>query len=154
MEHLDQAKYFTKLDLASGYHQIAMKSDDIQKTAFQTNRGHYEFIVMPFGLNNAPATFQQLMDLIFSQEWGKLICVYLDDILVFSKMFEDHMQHIKTSLQHLREAKLYGHIHKCEFIQPKVEYLRFEVTKKGLKPSPTKVQAVVEWLVPKIVKDV
>ena len=85
LECLGKAKFFTKLDLASGYHQIAMKSDDIQKTAFQTNRGHYEFIVMPFGLNNAPATFQRLMNSVFSWEWGKFICVYLDDILVFSK---------------------------------------------------------------------
>ena len=91
LEHLGKAKYFTKLDLASRYHQIAMKSDDIQKTAFRTNRGHYEFIVMPFGLNNAPATFQRLMNSVFSQEWGKFICVYLDDILVFSEMLEEHL---------------------------------------------------------------
>ena len=91
LERLGKAKYFTKLDLASRYHQIAMKSDDIQETAFQTNRGHYEFIVMPFGLNNALATFQQLMNSVFSWEWGKFICVYLDNILVFSETLEEHM---------------------------------------------------------------
>ena len=94
------------------------------------------------------------MNSVFSQEWGKFICVYLDDILVFSEMFEDYIQHIKTSLQRLREAKLYRYIHKCEFMQPEVEYLGFEVTKEGLKPSPTKVQAIAEWPIPKTVKDV
>ena len=84
------------------------------------------------------------MNLVFSREWGKFICVYLDDILVFSETLEEHMEHIKTSLQRLREAKLYGRIHKCEFIQPEVEYRGFEVTKKGLKPSPTKVQVVAK----------
>ena len=94
---------------------------------------------MPFGLNNAPTTFQQLMNLVFSWEWGKFICVYLDNILVFLEMLVEHIQHIKTSLQRLRESKLYGRIHKCEFIQPEVEYLGFKVTKEGLKPSPAKV---------------
>ena len=116
LERMGKAKFFTKLDLASNYHQIAMKSDDIQKTTFRANQGHYEFIVMPFGLNNAPATFQQLMNSVFSWEWGKFICVYLDGILVFSEMLKEHIQHIKTNLQRLREAKLYGCIHKCEFI--------------------------------------
>ena len=154
LEHLGGAKYFTKLDLASGYHQIAMKTKYIHKIAFRTSQGHYEFIVMPFGLNNAPATFQRLMNSIFSQEWGKFICVYLDDILVFLETLEEHLKHIQISLQRLRESKLYGRIHKCEFIQPKVEYLGFEVTKEGLKPSPAKIQAVAEWPVPKTVKDI
>ena len=74
--------------------------------------------------------------------------------MVFSETLEEHLKHIKTSLQHLHEAKLYSRIHKCEFIQPEVEYLGFEVTKEGLKPSLAKVHAVAKWLVPKIVKDI
>ena len=117
LERLGQAKVFTKLDLASGYHQIAVEETSIQKTAFHTNRGHFEFLVMPFGLCNAPATFQRLMNKVFVDNIGKFIAVYLDDILIFSRNLDEHWQHLRWALEQLRKAKLYGRLHKCEFLE-------------------------------------
>ena len=95
LERLIQVMVFTKLDLVCGYHQIAMGETSIQKTAFSTNRGHFEFLVMPFGLCNVPATFQRLMNKSFADNIGKFIAVYLDDILVFSSNMDEHWQHLR-----------------------------------------------------------
>ena len=154
LERLGQATVFTKLDLASGYHQIAMEESSIQKTAFRTNRGHFEFFVMPFGLCNAPATFQRLMNKVFADNLGQFITVYLDDILIFSRTMEEHWQHLRWALSRLREAKLYGRLHKCEFLKDQVDYLGFEVSPHGIQASPEKVRAIIEWPKPKGVHDV
>ena len=154
LDRLGKAKYFSTIDLASGYHQIAMKEDDIPKTAFRTHRGHFEFVVMPFGVSNAPATFQRLMNKVFAKELDAFILVYLDDILVFSQTKEEHLEHIRTALGRLRDAKIYARLHKCEFFKDKVEYLGFDVSARGVQPSPDKVRAVVEWPKPSSVKDV
>ena len=154
LDRLGKAKYFSTIDLASGYHQIAMKEDDIPKTAFRTHRGHFEFVVMPFGVSNAPATFQRLMNKVFAKELDAFILVYLDDILVFSRTKEEHLEHIRTALGRLRDAKIYARLHKCEFFKDKVEYLGFDVSARGVQPSPDKVRAVVEWPKPSSVKDV
>ena len=154
MERLGQARVFSKLDLASGYHQIAVKEEHIQKTAFRTQQGHWEFIVMQFGLCNAPAPFQRLMNKVFSGTIGDFILVYLDDILVFSRTIEEHWEHLRQALQRLCEAKLYGRLHKCEFLKDKVDYLGFENSSQGVHASPYKVRAVVEWPRPKDVHDV
>ena len=144
LERLGQAKVFTKLDLASGYHQIAMEETSIQKTAFRTNRGHFEFLVMPFGLTNAPATFQRLMNKVFAGNLDKFITVYLDDILIFSRNLDEHWQHLRWALEQLRKAKLYGRLHKCEFLKDQVDYLGFEVSPRGIQASPDKVRAIIE----------
>ena len=154
LERLGQATVFTKLDLASGYHQITMEETSVQKIAFRTNFGHFEFLVMPFGLCNAPGTFQRLMNKVFADQLGKFIAVYLDDILIFSPNMEEHWEHLRWALSRLREAKLYGRLHKCEFLKDQVEYLGFEVGPKGIQASPGKVRAIIEWPRPKGVHDV
>ena len=122
-----------------------MKEEDVHKTAFWTQRGHFEFIVMPFGVTNALATFQRLMNQIFREELDAFVLVYLDDILIFSRTLEEHIQHIRKALERLRIAKIYARLHKCEFFKTKVEYLGFDVSPQGVQPSPDKVKAVVEW---------
>ena len=106
MDRLGKAKIFTKLDLASGYHQIAMEDDSIYKTAFTTSLGQWEFMVMPFGLCNAPATFQRLMNKVFAAEVNDFILVYLDDILIFTNSIEEHWEHMRITLERLREAQV------------------------------------------------
>ena len=154
LDRLGKAHYFSTIDLASGYHQIAMKEDDIPKMAFRTHWGHFEFVVIPFGVSNAPATFQRLMNKVFAKELDAFILVYLDDILVFSRTKEEYLEHIRTTLGRLRDAKIYARLHKCEFYKDKVEYLGFDVSTRGVQPSSDKVRAVVEWPKPSSVKDV
>ena len=154
LDRLGSARVFSKLDLTSGYHQIAVKEEHIHKTAFRTQLGQWEFIVMPFGLCNAPATFQRLMNKIFTKEIGDFVCVYLDDILIFSRSIEEHLEHLRRVLTRLRESKLYAKLHKCEFLKDKVDYLGFEISTQGIHASPEKVKAVVEWPRPENVHDV
>ena len=144
LDRLGKAKIFSKLDLASGYHQIAVAEEDVHKTAFRTNMGHWEFIVMPFGLTNAPASFQRLMNKVFQKEVNNFILVYLDDILVFSNSLDEHWNHLRVALQRLKEAKLYGWLHKCEFLKNRIEYLGFEISEEGVHTSPEKVKTIVE----------
>lgn len=154
IDRLGRARVFSKLDLASGYHQIAVTEDHIHKTAFRTNVGHWEFLVMPFGLTNAPASFQRLMNKVFQQDLNEFILVYLDDILIFSETLEEHWEHLRVALQRLKDAKLYGRLHKCEFLKDRIEYLGFEVSGEGVHTSPEKIKAVIEWPTPSSVKDV
>ena len=154
LDRLGRAKHFSTLDLASGYHQIAVKASDIPKTAFRTQRGQFEFIVMPFGVTNAPATFQRLMNNLFKEDLDAFVAVYLDDILIFSQTLQEHIIHIRQALEKLRQAKMYARLHKCSFFQERVEYLGFEVSAQGVQPSPEKVRTIVEWPRPQSVKDV
>ena len=154
LDRLGQAKHFTTLDLASGYHQISVKESDIPKIAFRMQRGQFEFIVMPFGVTNAPATFQRMMNDLFKEELDHFVLVYLDDILIFSKTLKEHIEHIRQALEKLRQARLFVRLHKCAFFQKRVEYLGFDVSPQGIQPSLDKVQTIVEWPQPKSVKDI
>ena len=109
---------------------------------------------MPFGLCNAPATFQRLMNQVFATKINQFILVYLDDILIFSESVEEHWEHLRMALGRLREARLYGRVHKCEYLKTRVEYLGYEVSEKGVHASPKKVKAVVNWPRPQSVHDV
>jgi hypothetical protein len=108
-------KIFSKLDLRSDYHQVWIKDEDINKTTFRTRYGNYEFVFIPFGLTNSPATFMCLMNNIFSEYLNKFMVVFIDDILVYSKMEEKHEEHLRIVLQMLRKHKLYANFNKCDF---------------------------------------
>jgi hypothetical protein len=112
---LSGAKIFSKIDLHSGYHQIKIRPCDIPKTAFSTRYGPYEYLVMSFGLTNAPTYFMYLMNSVFMPELDKFVVVFIDDILIYSKDEEDHAKHLHIVLQCLRDHQLYANLSKCEF---------------------------------------
>ena len=109
---------FSKIDLRSGYHQLRNREEDIPKTAFQSRYGHYEFLVMSFGLTNAPAAFMDLMNRVFKDYFDKFVIVFIDDILIYSRSEEEHERHLGIVLQRLREHRLYAKFNKYEFLLP------------------------------------
>ena len=145
LTQLQGAKFFTKIDLRSGYHQIRIEDADIPKTAFRTRYGHYEFLVMPFGLTNAPATFMHLMNDIFRPHLDHFIIVYLDDILIYSKTAEEHDHHVRTAMDILLRHQLFAKMEKCDFFSTSINFLGYIVTADGLEMEPEKVNAVKNW---------
>jgi len=136
---------FSKIDLSSGYHQLNIQEPDISKTAVRTQYGHYEFLVMSFGLTNAPATFMHLMNSVFQPYLGSCIIMFIDDILVYSRSREDHEQHLRNVLQTLREKKLYAQFSKCEFRLDLVAFLVLVVPSEAIKVDPKKIKVVQSW---------
>ena len=122
-DQLQGAAVFSKIDLRSGYHQLRIKGEDVPKTAFRTRYGHYEFLVVSFGLTNAPAAFMALMNGVFRPYLDKFVIVFIDDILVYSKSKQEHQQHLTAVLQTLRENQLYAKLSKCEFWLEQVNFL-------------------------------
>ena len=116
------AKVFSKIDLRSGYHQVRIKDEDIHKTTLRERYGHYEFVVVPFGLTNAPVTFMCRMNSAFSRYFDKFVLVFLDDIIIYSKNEEEHEEHLRLTLQLLREHQLYAKLIKCDFYKDRIQY--------------------------------
>ena len=144
-DRLQGVKFFTKIDFTSGYHQIRISEEDVPKTAFRTRYGHFEFLVLPFGLCNAPATFQNLMHDIFWEHLDKFIIIYLDDIIIYSKTEEEHLEHLQIVFNLIEKNELYVHPDKCEFMVDTVEFLGHIVSTTGIAMDPKKIQAIVDW---------
>ncbi|KAA8499909.1 Transposon Ty3-I Gag-Pol polyprotein [Porphyridium purpureum] len=153
LDRLGAAHCFSKLDLASGYHQLRVRREDVPKTAFQTRYGQFEFRVMPFGLCNAPATFQRAMNELFADLLDKTVIVYLDDILVFTKDRQSHAEVLKEVLSRLQKAGYRLKRKKCSFFVSEVEYLGNIVGNGCVKMDPRKVEALRDWPVPKTVTE-
>jgi hypothetical protein len=140
-DQLKDAKYFSKIDLRSGYYQLKIRLSDIPKTAFVTRYGQYEFTVMPFGLTNAPAYFMNLMNKVFMEQLDKFVVVFIDDILIYSRSAEEHKEHLRVILNKLWAHELYAKFSKCEFWLQEVAFLGHIIT-VGVKVDPEKVKAV------------
>jgi len=154
MNQLRGVSVFSKIDLRSGYHQIRVKAEDIQKTAFRTRYDHFEYQVMPFSVTNASAIFMDYMNRIFHRLLDQFVVVFIDDILIYSKTLEEHEEHLQIILQILREKKLYAKFSKCEFWLEKVKFLGHVIFNKGVLVDLTKVEAVLQWEPQKTVTEI
>lgn len=154
LDKVGGAKYFSVFDLASGFHQIGVDPEDQPKTAFSTPNGHYEYQRMPFGLKNAPATFQRLMDLVLSGLQGVELFVYLDDIVVYSSSLQQHGHQVRRLLRRLKEHGLTLQTDKCEFLRKEVTYLGHILSESGVKPNPHNLEAVRKFPSPSSKKNI
>ena len=150
---LFRAKYFSTLDLVSGYWQIEINEEDKHKTAFVCEFGLYEFNRMPFGLTNAPSTFQRAMNNIFRSILYKYVLVYLDDIIIYSETYEEHLQHLREVLKRVKKANLRLNKKKCEFVKREIEYLGYIISIDGIRPNEKKVEAIKNYPEPKNKKE-
>jgi hypothetical protein len=154
LDSLGNSKIFSVLDMALGYHQIQMEPQSREKTAFSSYEGHYQFIKMPFGLNNAPATYQRCIDAILIGLKGIDCLVYLDDIICFSATIEEHVQKLDFIFKRLEQANFKIQPEKCVFATDTVEYLGHICTPSGIRPDPNKVKAIKQYPIPKTVRDI
>jgi hypothetical protein len=136
------------------HHQVRIQEEDTSKTTFRTRYGHYEFVVVPFGLTNAPTTFMCLMNGVFRDYLDKFFIVFLDDILIYSKTEEEHEQHLRMVLQVLREHQLYAKLRKCTFYQKKIHYLGHIVSEDGIAVDLENIEAIKSWPTPKNISEV
>jgi hypothetical protein len=152
LDELSGERYFTKLDLRSGYHQIRLAEGEQYKTAFHTHQGLYEFLVMPFGLTNALATFQGIMNKIFAPLLRKTVSVFVDDILIYNPTLDNHIAHLKQVFQLLAENQLLVKKYKCSFALQELEYLGHIIGPNGVSTDKSKILAVIEWPTPSNLK--
>ncbi|WMV33203.1 hypothetical protein MTR67_026588 [Solanum verrucosum] len=159
-DQLQGSSVFSKIDIRSGYHQLKIRPEDVPKTAFRTRYGHYEFLVMSFGLANAPATFMSLMNGVFKPFLDSFIIVFIDDILVYSKSVEEHVDHLRIVSGVLGKQRMYAKFSKCEFWLTSVAFLGHALSKEGVHNwvsttvDPQKIEAVKNWIWPSFVTEV
>jgi hypothetical protein len=151
IDELQREILFTKLDLHYGYHQIKMRQENISRISLRTHEGHCEILVMPFCFTNAPSTFQILMNSIFKPFIGKFVLVFFDDIKIHDKYWE---QHVFIVLKLLEEKQLYAKPSKFSFGVQEVEYLGDIVSHEGVKVDPNKIKYMMEWPIPKTLKNI
>jgi hypothetical protein len=147
-DQMKGATVFSKIDLRSGYHQLWIKEDDVPKTSFKMRFRHYEFTILPFGLTNSPGVFMSLMNGVFREYLDKFIQVLINDILIYSRMIEEHDEHLRLVLQCLRDQNLFGKLSKCSFYQSQIHYLGHVISGEGIVMDPTKVKAIMKCLAP------
>ena len=147
-------KYYTFLDLASGFHQILMDPRDARKTTFSTPYDHYEYARMTFGLKNAPPTFQRYIDETFKGLQGKMLFTFIDDIIIFADTLEEHDEKLTLIMERLEKANLQLNINKCEFLKTEICYLGHILSKQGVSPDPRKLKAVKHFPQPQTIKNV
>lgn len=145
LSNLGKARYFTTLDLKSGFHQILLSEKDREKTAFSVGNGKYEFCRLPFGLKNAPSIFQRAIDDVLRERIGKSCYVYVDDVIIFSENMADHVDHITWVLDRLSDANMRVSREKSNFFKEEVEFLGFVVSRGGISTSPSKVEAIRKY---------
>jgi RNase H-like domain found in reverse transcriptase/Reverse transcriptase (RNA-dependent DNA polymerase)/Integrase zinc binding domain/Chromo (CHRromatin Organisation MOdifier) domain len=154
LDRLTHANVFTSLDLKEAYHRLRIKEGDEWKTAFRTRYGHFEYTVVPFGLTNAPAAFQAYINKALVGLVDVICIVYLDDILIFSNSEEEHIEHVKTVLERLREHKLYVNADKCSFHTTETEYLGYLITPDGVSIDPSRVKTILDWPEPASIHEI
>jgi hypothetical protein len=148
------ASVFSKIDLRSGYHQLKIRESDIPKIAFRTRYGLYEYTVMSFGITNAPAYFMYLMNMVFMEYLDRFTVVFTDDILVFSKMMEEHKDHLRFVLEKLRSNQLYAKFSKCEFWLTEVAFLGHVISVGGVSVDLGKAKDVLNWMPPATISEI
>ncbi|WVZ84791.1 hypothetical protein U9M48_031779 [Paspalum notatum var. saurae] len=153
-DQLAGARVFSKIDLRSGYYQIKIREEDIPKTAFSTRYGLYEYLVMSFGLTNAPAFFMYMMNSVLMNELDKFVVVFIDDILIYCKNEKEHEEHLRIVLTRLREHKLYAKFSMCAFWLKEISFLGHILSEKGVAVDPSKVEDVLNWEQPEIVTEI
>ena len=144
-DQLKGVRVYSKIDLRTGYHHLRVREDDIPKTAFRTQYGHFEFTMMPFRLMNAPVAFMDLMHRVFQPYLDQFIMVFVDDILIYSQSEEEHEDHLRIVLQALRDHQLYATFSKCKFWLTEVKFLGHVVSASGVSIDPKKVEVVMSW---------
>jgi len=144
-QNMKGAEVFSKIDLRSGYHQILVQPEDVQKTAFRSRYDHYEYVVVLFGVTNAPAVFMDYVNRIFWPWLDKFVVVFIDDILIYSRTREDHVDHLRVVLDVLREHQLYDKLSKCEFWLEEVQFLGHVISAKGIAVDLAKIETVLKW---------